>query len=175
MRELAFCLFVIAAAAGPLAAQDGPDTAGSRELRGRIEQVHRAPVGEGWLYWLAPLLFLVRLDLTDEQASRLKAVATESGQRRSQLRRREWSLRSALDRQIRDGNPASEDSVARLTRDLLDLRVQYAESWRDEMKQLSFLTPVQRARLLLMRERLLQRVHEMRGDHRGYRHRGDAR
>ena len=38
MRELAFCLFVIAAAAGPLAAQDGPDTAGSRELRGRIEQ-----------------------------------------------------------------------------------------------------------------------------------------
>ena len=65
--------------------------------------------------------------------------------------------------------------MARLTRDLLDLRVQYAESWRDEMKQLSFLTPVQRARLLLMRERLLQRVHEMRGDHRGYRHRGDAR
>ena len=162
MRELAFCLFVIAAAAGPLAAQDGPDTAGSRELRGRIEQRFADRVK-------------AELDLTDEQASRLKAVATESGQRRSQLRRREWSLRSALDRQIRDGNPASDDSVARLTRDLLDRRVQYPQTWRNEMKQLSFLTPVQRARLLLMRERLLQRVHEMRGDHRGYRHRGDAR
>jgi hypothetical protein len=62
-----------------------------------------------------------------------------------------------------------------LTRELLDLRVRYAESWRDEMNQLSFLTPVQRARLLVLRERLLQRVHEMRGDHRGFRHRRDGR
>jgi hypothetical protein len=53
-----------------------------------------------------------------------------------------------------------------MTRELLELRVRYAESWREEMNQLSFLTPVQRARLLVLRERLLQRVHEMRDDHR---------
>jgi hypothetical protein len=45
-----------------------------------------------------------------------------------------------------------------------------------EMGELSsFLTPVQRARLLVMRERLLQRVHEMRNERRGFRGRGDVR
>jgi hypothetical protein len=114
------------------------------------------------------------LDLTDEQAARLKVIATEHGQGRRELRRRERELRSALDAQIRGGEAADQDSVGRLTGALLDLRVEYAESWREEMKHLGFLTPVQRARLLVMRERLLQRVHEMRGDRRGFRHRGDA-
>ncbi|HEX2218203.1 MAG TPA: hypothetical protein VHG35_05325, partial [Gemmatimonadales bacterium] len=63
----------------------------------------------------------------------------------------------------------------RLTRELLQLRVEYAESWRREMGELDFLSPVQRARLMVMRERLLHRVHEMREARRGFRHRGDAR
>jgi hypothetical protein len=61
-----------------------------------------------------------------------------------------------------------------MTRELLELRVRYAESWREEMNQLTFLTPVQRARLLVLRERLLQRVHEMR-DHHGGQHRREHR
>jgi hypothetical protein len=43
------------------------------------------------------------------------------------------------------------------------------------MGKLSLLTPVQRARLMLMRDRLLHRVHEMRKDRRGYRHYGHDR
>jgi len=163
MRGPALCVLLLAAAAGPLAAQAEHDTLPrSRALRERIEQRFAVRVKE-------------ELALSDEQATRLKAIATEYGGRRRELRHRERDLRAALDGQIRDGTASDPDSVARLTRELLDLRVKYAESWREEMDKLSpFLTPVQRARLLVMRERLIQRVHEMRGKHRGFRHRGDG-
>jgi hypothetical protein len=38
------------------------------------------------------------------------------------------------------------------------------------MGKLSFLAPVQRARLMIMRDHLLHRVHEMRDDRQGYPH-----
>jgi hypothetical protein len=163
MRGLALYALFLAAAAGPLAAQGERDTyPRSKELRGRIEQRFAERVKQ-------------ELALSDEQAARLKTIAMEYGGRRRELRHREKDLRAALDAQIRDGATSDQDSVARLTRELLDLRVAYAESWREEMGKLSpFLTPVQRARLLVMRERLIQRVHEMRGDRRGFRHHREA-
>jgi Spy/CpxP family protein refolding chaperone len=167
MRSSVFCGLLLAAVAGPLAAQVEHDThPPATALRERIERRFAERVKQ-------------ELDLTDEQATRLKSVATEHGRHRKELRHRERDLRAALDSQIREGATANPDSVARMTKELLDLRVRYAESWREEMDQLSpFLTPVQRARLLVLRERLLQRVHEMRGDHqgdhRGFRHRGDG-
>jgi hypothetical protein len=162
MRALALYALFVAATAGPLAAQGERDTyPRSKELRGRIEQRFAERVKQ-------------ELALSEEQAARLKTIAMEYGGRRRELRHREKDLRAALDAQIRDGATSDQDSVARLTRELLDLRVEYAESWREEMGKLSFLTPVQRARLLVMRERLIQRVHEMRGKHRGFRHRRDG-
>jgi Spy/CpxP family protein refolding chaperone len=163
MRDLALWVLLVSVAAGPLSAQSEPDTLSrSKELRGRIEQRFAERVKE-------------ELALTDKQASRLKSIATEYGGHRRELRHRERDLRSALEAQIGDGTTSDQDSVARLTRELLELRVEYAESWREEMGKLSpFLTPVQRARLLVMRERLIQRVHEMRGVRRGYRDHGDG-
>jgi hypothetical protein len=163
MRGPALCALLLAAAAGPLAAQGERDTfPRSKELRDRIEQRFAERVKQ-------------ELALSDEQATKLKSIATEYGGRRREFRHREQDLRAALDAQIRDGTTSDQDSVARLTRELLDLRVEYAESWREEMGKLSpFLTPVQRARLFVMRELLIQRVHEMRGDRRGFRHRGDG-
>jgi Spy/CpxP family protein refolding chaperone len=162
MRGLALGVLLLAAAGGPLTAQGGPDSLPpSKELRGRIEQQFAERVKE-------------ELALTDEQAARLKTIAKEYGGRRRELRHRERELRRSLDAQTEDGTAADQDSVARLTRELLNLRVEYAESWREEMGKLHFLSPVQRARLLVMREELIQRVHEMRRDHRGFRHRGDG-
>ena len=162
MRGPLVWLLLFAVAASPLAAQARDTLARSQELRDRIEKQFAERVKQ-------------ELALSDEQATRLKTIATEYGGRRRELRQRERDLRAALDAQIRDGTTSDQDSVARLTRELLDLRVEYAECWREEMGKLSpFLTPVQRARLLVMRERLIQRVHEMRGDHRGFRHRGDG-
>jgi hypothetical protein len=153
---------LLLAAAGPLAAQEENDSHPSApELRGRIERRFAERVKQ-------------ELGLSDEQSARLKSVAMEHGRRRKELRHRERDLREALERQTGDGVTANSDSVARMTRELLELRVRYAESWREEMSQLTFLTPVQRARLLVLRERLLQRVHEMRDHHRGE-HRGEHR
>jgi Spy/CpxP family protein refolding chaperone len=161
MRRLVLCAVLLAVSAGPLLAQaDSGPTRGPR-VRERIE--HR---------------FAERLrhelDLTDEQAARLREVAQENGRRRRELRLRERTLRAALEGQLREEAKADQDSVLRLTDDLLALRVEYAESWRQEMGDLDFLTPAQRARLMVLRERLLHRVHEMREARRGFRHRGDA-
>jgi exonuclease VII large subunit len=162
MRRPVVWLLLFTAAAGPLAAQERDTLPRSQALRDRIEQRFAERVKQ-------------ELALSEEQATRLKAIATEYSGRRREFRHREQDLRAALDAQIRDGTTSDQDSVARLTRELLDLRVEYAKCWREEMGKLSpFLTPVQRARLLVMRERLMQRVHEMRGDHRGFRHRGDG-
>jgi LTXXQ motif family protein len=158
MRGPVLSIMLLGILAGSLAAQGEPEPrprAGM--LRERIEKRFAERVK-------------AELALNDEQAARLKAVATEYGTRRRDLRRRETALRTALDAQIRDGATSDQDSVARLTREILDLRVEYAESWRKETGELSsFLNPVQRARLMVMRERLLQRVHQMRKERRGFR------
>jgi Spy/CpxP family protein refolding chaperone len=161
MRRLVLCAVLLAASAGPLLAQADSGPPRGPRIRERIE--HR---------------FAERLrhelDLTEEQAARLREVAQENGRRRRELRLRERTLRAALEEQLRKEAKAEQDSILRLTDDLLALRVEYAESWRQEMGDLDFLTPAQRARLMVLRERLLHRVHEMREARRGFRHRGDA-
>jgi hypothetical protein len=162
MRIPLVSAILLALAAGPVLGQgDSVGPPGGARLRERIEHRFGERVKE-------------ELDLSDEQAAKLKAVAKENGGLRRALRQRERSLTAALEEQLRPGVAANQDSVARLTKELLDLRVEYAESWRDEVEKLDFLTPVQRARLMVMRERLLKKVHEMRGERRGFRHRGDA-
>ena len=160
MRRLLLCLLLLAAAA-PATAQEPAAPHRGAHLRDRIERRFAERIQE-------------ELDLTDEQAAKLKEVAKENGGRRRELRLRERTLHRALEEQLRDDVTADQDSVAGLTKALLDLRVEYADSWREEMGRLSFLTPVQRARLMVMRDRLLQRVHEMGEGRRGLRHRGDA-
>jgi hypothetical protein len=77
-------------------------------------------------------------------------------------------LRDALEAQLRPGVAADRDSVARLTDALVEMRGAYAQTFRDEHRDVSrFLDPVQRARLYMMRERLMRRAHEVRGERRG--------
>lgn len=160
MPRLLLCLLLLGGTVTPLLAQEPQSPHGGARLRERIEHRFAERIR-------------TELDLTDEQAVRLKEVAKENGSRRRELRRRERALSGALERQLDAGAQADQDSVARLTRDLLDLRVEYARTWREEMARLSFLSPVQRARLMVMRDRLFQRVHEMREGRRGFRHHGD--
>jgi hypothetical protein len=85
---------------------------------------------------------------------------------------RQRQLSEALRAQLQPGVAANQDSVAKLTDAMVDLRLASAQSTRAEMTELSkFLTPVQRARLFVMRERLRERVKEAR-EHRGMRGRG---
>jgi len=159
MRSLVVVLTFAAAGLGTISAQD-PDTTRPRaqELRERIEERFAQRVQE-------------QLGLTDQQTTKLRATSRQYGDRRRGLEARERDLRLALTGQLRPGVAANPDSVARLTKALLDLRVDYAKTWRDEMDDLSYLTPVQRAQLYVMRDRLLQRVQEIRDERGGWRRR----
>ena len=147
----------LAIATTPAAAQDsaGPPAA-APALRQRIEERFAQRVQE-------------ELGLSGDQTAKLRVTAREFAGRRRGLEAQERDLRQALSSQLRPGVAADQDSVARITNDLVNLKLEYAQTFRDEMKDFSgYLSPVQRGQLFLMRERLLQRVEDIRNQ------RGDA-
>jgi len=139
----------------PLMAQDdGELEAGGRALRLRqlIEERFTARVKE-------------ELGLTDPQASKMREVVGGYFAKRRALEADERRLRQSLAGELRPGVAANKDNVARLTDQLLELKVRYAQSYRDEVRDLSgFLDPVQVAQFLILRERLLDRIREVRQD-----------
>jgi hypothetical protein len=116
-----------------------------------------------------------RLGLTNDQTAKLRATSQQFGGRRRELRVRGHQLREALEGQLRPGVAANQDSVAKLTDAMIQLRMAQAQVTRDEIKEQSkYLNPVQRAQLYMMRERFVHRLKEVHG-HRGEmgrRHRG---
>jgi hypothetical protein len=103
------------------------------------------------------------LKLSPDQVQRLRATVGTYAGRRRELEARQRDLRRALGGQLRPGLAATPDSVARLTDELLDVRVRYAESFRDEQRELArYLDPVQRAKLMVLRDRLTNRAQEFR-------------
>jgi hypothetical protein len=103
------------------------------------------------------------LNLTPDQTRRLRATVGTYAGRRRELEARQRSLREALGGQLRPGLAASPDSVGRLTDELMEVRVRYAESFRAEQRELAqYLDPIQRAKLTLLRERLTNRAQELR-------------
>lgn len=135
---------VLALAGAPVLAQEGPGSAPVQgaPLRQQIEERFAQRVKE-------------ELGLTDEQTLQLREVAGAWFVKRRALEADERALRQALAGQLRPGVAANTDSVTRLTQRLLDLKVAYAETYRDENRELGFLTPVQRAQFYVLRERLL--------------------
>jgi hypothetical protein len=104
-----------------------------------------------------------QLGLDDAQYSRLRALMAVHAQRRAVLEAEEQALRAALQGQLRPGIAADPDSVTKLVDRLSAVRVSYAQTIQDEMRELqSVLTPVQRGQLFLLRDRLLQEVAEQR-------------
>jgi hypothetical protein len=107
------------------------------------------------------------LGLTNDQKAKLKVTSQQFGTRRAELRKQGEQLREALSAQLRPGVAANQDSVAKLTDALIELRAAETQTSRDEVKEQSkYLNPVQRARLYVMRERFAHRVREVHG-HRG--------
>jgi hypothetical protein len=103
------------------------------------------------------------LKLSPDQMQRLRATVGTYAGRRRELEARQRDLRRALGGELRPGIAATPDSVARLTDELLDVRVRYAESFRDEQRELArYLDPVQRAKLMVLRDRLTNRAQEFR-------------
>jgi len=103
------------------------------------------------------------LGLTDQQAAQLKATFQTYSQQRRAMERTERALKQALQGQLRPGIAANADSVARVTDQLLALKVTYAQTFVDENREMAkYLSAVQRAQFQVMRERLLARIEELR-------------
>jgi hypothetical protein len=105
----------------------------------------------------------VDLGLTADQTTKLKATQERFGVRRRELMRQQWLHRQALQRQMQPGVAAQPDSV-RLHLDGLQAgRGEMLKLEQDEDREMAgYLTPVQRARFQFMRQRLMERVDEVR-------------
>lgn len=144
---------VIALLAGLPAIAAGQDTLNdpvrAERLRQQVEQRFGERVRE-------------QLGLTDDQATKVRAALGQLAVRRRGMERQERALRQALAFQLRPGVAADADSVAKLVDALTNHRIAYAQTFRDEMRDLSaILNPVQRGQYLMMRDRLMQRVQEL--------------
>jgi hypothetical protein len=105
-----------------------------------------------------------QLGLTNDQTAKLRATSRQFGTRRGELRTRAHRLREALGAQLQPGVAANQDSVAKLTDAMIELRLAEAQLSRDEIKEQSkYLNSVQRAQLYVMRERFAHRVKEVHG------------
>lgn len=153
MRALALAGLLLAGIGGgtiPAAAQDtAPNPVRAERLRREIEE----RFGERLKQELA---------LSDDQAVKVRAALAGMAVRRRGFELHERRLRQALAGQLRPGVAANPDSVAKLVDALTAGRVVYAETFRDEMRELgAILTPVQRGQYFLLRDRLMQRVQEI--------------
>lgn len=140
--------------AAPVMAQQPGATGDTELLRQRIEDRFAERVKE-------------ELGLDDAQAAKLRDVARTWAARRRGYEADERTIKRALAEQMRPGIAANADSVGRLTQRLLDLRVTYAESYRTEYRELGFLTPVQRAQFVALRERVLDSMRRYRAERQG--------
>lgn len=104
----------------------------------------------------------VMMGLTDEQMPRFQRVASSWAQKRALLEVDERRITSALAGEYRMGVAANPDSASRFVDRLNDIRVEYATTFRDEMKELApILTPVQRGQFQILRDRFLQQVRDL--------------
>jgi hypothetical protein len=147
-----FLILVLAAALvlpGPIHAQDSvTDPPRAERLRQMIQERFAARVQED-------------LGLSEQQGGRMREVSGTYFLKRRNFDLEERRLRQALAGELRPGVAANKDNVARYTDQLLDIKIRYAQSYKDEVRELStFLDPVQRAQFLLVRERLLDKVRE---------------
>lgn len=144
MRKPGLILLAMLVGTIPLAAQEDATEPGV--LRQRIADRFAARVQE-------------ELGLTDPQASRMRDVVGGYFVKRRNMEAEERRLRQALAGELRPGVAANKEKVARLTNELLDGKIRYTQSYKDEVRDLSaFLDPVQVAQFLVLRERLLDRI-----------------
>jgi hypothetical protein len=103
------------------------------------------------------------LQLTDTQERHLRDISRVHAARRVELEERQVAIRDALQSQLRPGVAADKDSVQRLLSAMMEARIGYLESFRDELTALTpVLDPVQRAQFFFLRDRVYQRAQEIR-------------
>lgn len=133
----------------------GEDTAGAELLRVEIERRFAQRVQSD-------------LGLSDDQMRKLKATQDRVGPRRRLLARQMVGYRLALQGQMQPGVAANADSVRVYMDGVQRLRGEQVALDQEEDRDFAeYLTPVQRARLHMMRTRLIEHVNELRRERQG--------
>jgi Spy/CpxP family protein refolding chaperone len=103
-----------------------------------------------------------QLQLDDQQMDRLRTAIRANQDRRRDLMRRQADLERAIGGQMQPGVAANSDSLNRMLEGMGRLRLEHAQSDQQFMRELGFLTPVQRARFFMMQRRFEERMREIR-------------
>lgn len=108
-----------------------------------------------------------QLQLSDTQAAQLHATEDRFFERRREIALRQRSVVAALRDELQPGVAANPDSVRRLMDARDENRAALVSLEHDEDAEMAgYLNPVQRARYQLMRQRLQERITEMRRERR---------
>jgi hypothetical protein len=158
IRRLVLVIGLATAAGGSVArAQDSAEVEGPRaeRLRQMIEERFADRL-------------TTELALTDDQAVKVRAVLATWAQKRRGLERDERAVRQRLASAMRPGVAADERTVTRLTDEILEGRLAYVQTFKDELNALTgTLSPIQKGQYILLRDRLMQRVQEIRDQRQG--------
>lgn len=103
-----------------------------------------------------------QLELNEQQMQRVREAMRASQDRRMAFNRREMDMRRAIGQQLQPGVAAHADSLNRLLAAQAALRTQRAQSDEQFVRDLAFLQPVQRARLLVMIGQFEERMRNVR-------------
>ncbi|MGH2668194.1 MAG: hypothetical protein ACREMF_02385 [Gemmatimonadales bacterium] len=104
-----------------------------------------------------------QLGLTADQAAKLRTTEERFRQRRRAILRQQLEFRIALQGQMRPGQAADPDSVRKLMDGIQSNRGELLRLEQEQDQEMAeYLTPVQRAQYQMLRERLIQRLAEVR-------------
>lgn len=150
-RSLTRWLAALALAIAPAFAAGAQDAPPQRDA---LEQRFRQRLGQ---------IVQRRLELTNDQAAKLRATNQRFEPRRRELLRAERETRQALRRQLAGGGAtADQREVGRLLDAMLAVQHRRLAIAEEEQKELAgYLTPVQRAKYYALQEELRRRMQEM--------------
>jgi Spy/CpxP family protein refolding chaperone len=151
-RMLSAALLVAAALPATSRAQDAP--ANGPRARQQMEQRLQQGVWQ---------IAKQRIQLSDEQMTKLEGTARRFDPRRRALVADERAQRQALRRELLSGDRASQEQVAAALERLQALQRQRLDLLAEEQRELAtFMTPVQRAKFAALQEQLRRRVEKVR-------------
>jgi Spy/CpxP family protein refolding chaperone len=109
-----------------------------------------------------------QLGLDDAQARQLGEVSGRYERERRQLAMRERELRQQLRDELQGGDQANQDRVARALDRMLEVQRTRLDIVQREQQDLAkFLTPVQRAKYLVLQDQIRRRLEEARREREG--------
>jgi periplasmic protein CpxP/Spy len=155
--SVALCPVLSMAQSGPPAGQPP-----AREMRGLRADDPRRQELEKRFQQRVENMVRQRLQLTEEQAVKLREVASRAEGARRVLRRDEMQARQAMREELLAGDNANEGRVVELLEQMPRLERRRLDLLEQEQRELSrFLTPLQRARYFALQDELRRGMQEL--------------